>query len=67
MIVGFIQDIIAKDLFIPDARDKSMYPTFNPSEPIYIVEYGAGSARLGFFIVKILLEMREEVSLLFVF
>ena len=33
----------------------------NPSKPVYILELGSGSGRLGFYVVRALQEMRASL------
>jgi hypothetical protein len=47
---GFIRDCVAN----PKAGLK-----LDPSEPLYIIELGAGSGKFSFFMLKALMEMKE--------
>jgi tetratricopeptide (TPR) repeat protein len=50
IIIRFIQDYIAQD-------------HYNPIEPFYIIELGAGSGAFGFYVIKALLELKNQLGL----
>uniref|UniRef100_A0A7S3K0C6 type II protein arginine methyltransferase n=1 Tax=Aureoumbra lagunensis TaxID=44058 RepID=A0A7S3K0C6_9STRA len=52
VLIGFIRDCMASDAKIP----------LDPSEPLYIVELGAGSGKFSFFMLKALNAMLGSLS-----
>ncbi|RUS92871.1 hypothetical protein DSM106972_097960 [Dulcicalothrix desertica PCC 7102] len=50
IIIRFFQDCIHKDIY-------------NPSEPFYIIELGAGSGTFSFYVIKRLLELQKALYL----
>ena len=44
-------------------QDWSRCPAYNAAEPFYLIELGAGSGRFGFYAVRRLLELREQLGL----
>lgn len=45
--------------FVRDAASGKTKLKLDPTEPLYIIELGAGSGKFSFFMLKALSEMRE--------
>ncbi|MEE8058993.1 MAG: tetratricopeptide repeat protein [Pseudomonadales bacterium] len=44
-------------------QDWSHRPDYDPDEPFYLIELGSGSGRLGFYLIKQLLALQQQLGL----